>query len=586
VFEQLGQYGNRERFDVNSKSLPLQRYAISALSLGVAVSSSSAIAQTITVPDAVKGPADIGRIKPEEKKRPTDQTREQQITIPSGAPVMPIPEEAKNIRFVLKDLRIVGATAFSNAQLADISTPYLNREITLDVVYEMANAITARYRKAGYFLSLAFLPDQQVGDGVITLQVLEGYVGTVELPKTAKTHKVIQDYMDRLTAQKPLSAQGLESFLLRLNDLPGYSVSGTLSALDGATDGAVKLTLEVTDKKGKGQISFDNLSSRFLGPNEMSATHTKSLFPLQQTTISGLTSLPTDKLNYATLDHSIVIAPDITLDVTASYAKAIPGFTLAPLEIESTSTFLSASLNYQWVRQRQENLSLKLGIDSRNSDSDLLGAPFTRDRIRALRLSANYDSADNRGGYNVVSLKLSQGIDGLGSSKKGEINLSRAQATPDFTKAELSVTRLQGGTNDWSLLMSASAQAASGPLFSAEEFGYGGQTFGRAYDASELTGDHGVAGSMEVRYGGWTDWQPLSVALYAFYDVGIVWNDDVGQVKRESGGSVGFGLRAATDSGLKGNIGLAWPLTRDISTPIYGEKTTGPRIIIQLNQDF
>lgn len=570
---------------MNDKTFSLLKFAILSLcfsvSLGLSVAlSSAAIAQV------VPGPADVGRIKPEEKYRPPNRARDQQISIPSGALMTPTPQGAKNVQFVLKDMRIVGATAFSTAQLADIYTPYLNRNITLDVVYAMANTITERYRDAGYFLSLAYLPDQRAGNGVITLQVVEGYIGTVELPKTMPGHSVIQAYIDRLTAQKPLSAQALESFLLRLNDLPGYSISGTLSSLDGAKDGAVKLTLAVADKAGRGQISFDNFSSRFLGPNEVTATYTKSLIPLQQTTVSGLTSLPMDKLTYATVEHAIVIAPDVTLDVTGSYTKASPGFTLAPFEIESDSMFLSAGLNYQWIRQRQENLSLKVTIDSRNTNSDLLDTPFTRDRIRSLRMSANYDTVDNWRGYNIVNLRFSQGIDGLGASKKGELNLSRAQAEPDFTKAELSMTRLQGITNDWSLLMATSAQAATGPLFSAEEFGYGGQGFGRAFDASELTGDQGVAGSLELRYGGWGDWQPLSISPYAFYDIGRVWNDDIAQIKRESGASAGFGVRTTTDFGVNGNIGLAWPLTRDIATPIYGQGSSGPRISLNISKDF
>jgi len=508
------------------------------------------------------------------------------MSAPTVMPIMPMPEGAKHIRFVLKDVRIVGATVFSPAQLADIYKPYLNRDITLDVVYSMANLITERYRSAGYFLSLAYLPDQRAGNGVITLQVVEGYISTVELPKEVETPRVIKAYIDGLIAQKPITAQAIESFLLRLNDLPGYSFVGTLSAVAGAKDGAVKMTLQVSDKEGKGQISFDNFSSRFLGPNEVSASYAKSLLPLQQTTVSVLGSLPTDGVKYATLSHAIVLAPDITLEALGSFTKANPGYSLEPYDIQSESAFLSAGFTYQWIRQRQENLSLKVVLDSRNSNSDLLGVQFTRDRIRSLRMSANYDTADSWRGYNVASFKISQGIEGFGSSRKGEKNLSRAEASPHFTKFELSLSRQQVITEDWSLLMNTSAQAASGPLFSSEEFGYGGQSLGRAFDSSELTGDHGIAGSLEIRYGGWNDLQPVSVSPYTFYDIGTVWNEDIAQVKHESGASAGFGIRAANRFGINGNIGLAWPLMPDIATPIYGQTKTGPRILLQISKDF
>ena len=55
-----------------------------------------------------------------------------------------------------------------------------------------------------------------------------------------------------------------------------------------------------------------------------------------------------------------------------------------------------------------------------------------------------------------------------------------------------------------------SGQWASGPLYSSEEFGYGGKNFGRAYDQSELTGDHGVAASVEVDYAGWSAGRPMA----------------------------------------------------------------------------
>jgi len=150
----------------------------------------------------------------------------------------------------------------------------------------------------------------------------------------------------------------------------------------------------------------------------------------------------------------------------------------------------------------------------------------------------------------------------------------------------LSLTRLQGIIQDWSLLMTAAFQRASGPLYSVEEFGYGGQAFGRAYDSSEISGDHGAAGSLELRYDGWNNLQPVSISPYAFYDIGVVWNDDTSQAKRESGASAGFGVRVSSDIGITGNIGIAFPLTRENETPVYGQNAEQPRIMLQISQSF
>jgi hemolysin activation/secretion protein len=95
-----------------------------------------------------------------------------------------------------------------------------------------------------------------------------------------------------------------------------------------------------------------------------------------------------------------------------------------------------------------------------------------------------------------------------------------------------------------------------------------------------------VNGSLELRYSHWGDLQPVSVQPYAFYDIGVVWNEDLGQAKKDSGSSAGLGLRAFSEAGVSGNVGLAWPLNREISTPLYNRDPTDPRIIFQINKSF
>ncbi len=411
---------------LNVKALSLLQYAIFSIGLSAALTS-AALAQ-----QPLPGPADAGRIKPEEKIPAPDHNEDHNITVPHEAPAVPIPEAAKNIHFTLKSVRIDGVTAFTSEQLGSIYAPYIGKEISLDIAYVMANTITERYRRAGYFLSLAYVPDQSIKDGAITLRVVEGYVGKVELPEKIGDHRVVRGYIDRLTARKPVKSAQVERFLLQINDLPGYSFRAVLSPLEKGVEGEMKLTLVPTKKSGKGSIGFDNYSSRYLGPNEISASYSTSLLPLQQTSISALSSVPANKLGYGTFDHLMAIAPDMTLELNGGATKAYPGYRLQPFEISSLATSESLSLNYQWVRQRQENLALKFMLDSRDITSDILHTPLTRDHIRALRIGTTYDMSDSWHGYNIATATISRGISGLGASQKNDINLSRAGAIPDF----------------------------------------------------------------------------------------------------------------------------------------------------------
>jgi hemolysin activation/secretion protein len=185
-----------------------------------------------------------------------------------------------------------------------------------------------------------------------------------------------------------------------------------------------------------------------------------------------------------------------------------------------------------------------------------------------------------------MNATFSQGIVGLGASKAKSNNLSRTEAVPDFRKIEASITRLQSVTDDLSLLLTGSGQLASSVLFSAEEFAYGGQSFGRAFDASEITGEHGIAALAELRYNACKNEPNLRLQPYLFYDIGRVWNEDTAQTSRETGASTGFGVRAVTDSGLNINAGLAMPLLRRLQNPIYGHENNEPRIAFQVFQKF
>jgi hemolysin activation/secretion protein len=145
-------------------------------------------------------------------------------------------------------------------------------------------------------------------------------------------------------------------------------------------------------------------------------------------------------------------------------------------------------------------------------------------------------------------------------------NLSRAQGRSDFTKFEANAARLQSTKWGFNLYTALRGQYTDDVLLSAEEFGFGGSEMGRAYDSSEIAGDRGVAGTVEVRV-------PLTKQLlgiqsepYAFYDLGKVWNLDTGG-ESFSAAAAGAGLRLNFRQNMSGNLTFAVPLTKEPSAP-------------------
>lgn len=535
----------------------------------------------------IPGAADPSRIEPQKPALPPAISPAPRFSTQGLIPAVNAPQGADKIRFIAKEISLTGMTQFSEADFSSLISPLENKDISLADIYALAGEITLRYRAAGYLLSYAYIPEQQIADGKVFIAVVEGYVAEIITEGADPNDFVTSQYKARITKQRPLKEQTLESTLLRINDLPGRSYRAILHKPEQGSLDRFKLTLVPQKKTPRASLSFDNFSSRYLGPSELSANVAGSLAPLQQTSLSVLNSIPFDRLNYVQLNHSVAAFADVTIEASASYAHSKPEFRLEPLDIESTTTSFSAGLNYQLIRKRDENLLLGLHGGSRHVTSDIFTDNLlTRDEIRFVKASASYDIQDSWRGANVVNVDFTQGLPILGASKTGDLNLSRQQAKPDFSKAELSISRYQSLSQDFSALIYANAQVSSGSLYASEEFGVGGQSIGRAYDNSEIVGDSGVSGAIEFRYLGLRRLQPINLEPFAFIDSGFISNEDAAQEGFESLTSVGAGIRLASDAGQSGLVGVAFPLSRNPDAPIYGLANHGPRILLQFSQQF
>lgn len=60
----------------------------------------------------------------------------------------------------------------------------------------------------------------------------------------------------------------------------------------------------------------------------------------------------------------------------------------------------------------------------------------------------------------------------------------------------------------------------------SQQFYLGGLAFGRGYGSAEISGDNGVAGTVELRFDQKSSYQDLNgYQLYGFVDAGLAWND-------------------------------------------------------------
>ena len=157
-----------------------------------------------------------------------------------------LPPEAQKITFQLNAVKLTGNHVYSTEQLKFIYEKDLHHVITIARLFEIVQEITNYYRNNGYILSRAILPPQHVKGGVVTIQVIEGYVGHVEVtgkPKGAK--RIVQEIGCKMIECRPLQINRLEKFMYLENEIPGTQVRAVLTSQENVGAADVSLVTEI-----------------------------------------------------------------------------------------------------------------------------------------------------------------------------------------------------------------------------------------------------------------------------------------------------------------------------------------------------
>src|SRR5579862_2860188 len=75
-------------------------------------------------------------------------------------------------RIQLTRIRLRGNTAFSTESLQRLLANDVGRQLTFADLTRLANRVTQHYRAAGYLVARAYLPAQEVRDGVLDIVIL------------------------------------------------------------------------------------------------------------------------------------------------------------------------------------------------------------------------------------------------------------------------------------------------------------------------------------------------------------------------------------------------------------------------------
>lgn len=510
-----------------------------------------------------------------------DERFQQRPAAPSVGAPLAVPQQpqpatspsAQAVTFTVTAIVFEGNTAIPSTTLQAIAAPYVNRPISLNDANDLAAKVTAAYRDAGYVLSRAVVPAQNVTGGTLHIRIIEGSIDKVNIQGDAGgARPYLEAYGARIAAIHPLTAKVLERELLLASDLAGMNVRSILTA-SPTTPGAADLTLVVEPKKVEAFVGADNHGSRYLGRYEVQAgVFFNDVFGTGgRLGLNGVVTPDTGPdLAYGGISFDQPLGSDgLRSFSTFSYAATRPGSVLRPLGSKGSALNASTALSYPFIRSRDFNLQGSVGfayhdVRSWNVAVDPLFADHTRDLSATLYMNA----LDDWGGYTTVSATVTQGLEILGATRGNDPNKSRTGASGDFTRGNLDFTHEQPLGDRFSVMLGASGQTSFGQaLLANEQFSLGGDMFDRGFDPSEVTGDSGIAGRIEPRFVPADSLSIISnLQLFGFVEGGEVWQAQAiaGVPDSQSLGSAGAGVRFFVSDRWNAELEWAHPLGTNV----------------------
>ncbi len=442
-----------------------------------------------------------------------DRTDRRPPTAPQAQAAPAVPTAAAALPpVVLKDIRIDGAS-LDPALLKGALQPFLGRRADTALIQEIAQTVNDLYAAASPIAFFAVsAPPQSLDGGVLHLSVAEGYIARVDVHGDIPPDiGLLQAYAAKLASERPLRKATWQRNAMLIRDIPGLTAQMTLEHGEG--EGAMVLSLDLSRRAVQFALDITSRGARKLGRTQWTAA--ASFFQLfqQGDRLQAAFAAPTSLGGFQFYTLSLlepIGGSGLTGQLNLGYLHTRPE---GPVPSGDART-LQAVLSYPVIRSFTDNLALSLGADALDSQNALFGRIVTDERVRALRLSLSYVRGWRHGDLALAGT-ISLGLDGFGAR-------AAARAESDFTKLNLQGALRYALSSDWTLRLRGVAQFTPDRLPASEFIALGGGEFGRYFSAASITGDRGMAGSLELAYGlGTTGWDRLQGAeLYGFADSG------------------------------------------------------------------
>ena len=525
----------------------------------------------------VQGAPDGSALLQENETLPTVvEIPDSELPLPPEAPE-DIEQEPENaIKVLISDITFKGVTVFPVSTLDEQVSDELNIKHSFTSLKRIAAQISGLYQEAGYMMAQVYLPQQNLKNGKLQININEGLIGEINIEQQGKLKSFITEKHLISLKGTVINSAILERKTRLLSDLPANEVSIVFepSLKEGYTD----MIVTTTDvKAGLGYLSLDNHGNRYIGSTRLSGQYifNNKLGYGEKISLNGVSS-GAGYSNISIKSQLPIGGNGLLLDSEITFNQYQLGESFSALEAHGRSRSVSSALFYPLIRSLNKNINIRAQLKQQNftDEVDSVNSSTTK-RLDSLNIKFSGDYAELFGDTTYWGLGLSTGYVDLDDSQK---SIDSYDTDGQYTLLTGNLERLYRLNDKWSVHMSAALQIAAANLDSAVKMQLGGSSAVRAYPQGEASVDSGAIANIEFNYQ-----KNDELVLGLFWDVGFgkehqnELNTDTDNSKHISGVGLKFDWNLAENWRLKSSI--AW---RTGDKPESDTRDNKPRFWLQL----
>jgi len=401
------------------------------------------------------------------------------------------------------------------------------RGITLGMLEGVADQITDYYRQRGFVLAKAFIPEQKVRDGIVTITLLLGKLGDVRLENNRLYSQKTVENIFRDSIGGPVNSRLMEEKLFYVNDLPGLSVQGFFAPGDQVGD--TRLNMVVKEEPYRVNVRTDNHGSDVTGEYRVYSELLLSN-PLKygdRLHLAVLGAFEPESAAYGMVRYSGPLYHYRWKFETGISQNAFVSGVGNNLDIGGESTTLDLGVRYQINRSRVKTTSASLTASrietSQEYRSGGLSTKFDDNEYYKLELAYDFDilrSQKRTVHMGGVRLSYSHQVDSIVNKHLDDgLLLDMGYTTLRFINLPLLEPEAR-------LVMRANAYYSGRQLPSVNQFSLAGPTRARGYKINTFFADDGLHLGADLIFDAWGLRQYLQPYLMADASYGVAYLED------------------------------------------------------------